>query len=348
MSKKKLLILFFVVVQIGWLGIGSQGQIMPPNATDSGLGGNNSITGMVMTSTGRRVERRVTIRLQTMTRGDRLTTTDESGNFAFRGLISGDYTIVIDKEKDFEPFSQMVTIIQVRGFPGQTYNLSLRLLPKASAQTKVGVVDAELAELPQRGQDLFNKAEELVKAGDHNGAIAQFQMLTTEFPGFMFGFNELGVEYMRLNECNKAMAPLQTAIKLEPDAFAPLMNYGIVLVYQKKYSEAEPILRHVMKIDDHSAGVHYFLGQALANLGKFDEGAKELVSAISMGGDEVKEAHRILAIIYSSRGDKNRAADELEAYLRLAPNAKDADDLRKVVQQLRGVPAAQSNSKPAQ
>jgi regulator of sirC expression with transglutaminase-like and TPR domain len=49
----------------------------------------------------------------------------------------------------------------------------------------------------------------------------------------------------------------------------------------------------------------------------------------------MKEAHRILAIIYASRGAKKQAADQLEAYLKLAPNAPDAEKLRDKVRQLR-------------
>src|ERR1044071_3542254 len=102
----------------------ADGQILPSETIDTGLGGSNTIMGTVITGSGR-LERRVNIRLQTATRGDRVTTTDDSGNFAFRGLVSGDYAIVIDKEKDFEPFSQSVTILQIRGFPPTTLNLSL-------------------------------------------------------------------------------------------------------------------------------------------------------------------------------------------------------------------------------
>src|SRR6185369_7918331 len=74
---------------------------LPPGATDTGLGGGNAITGMVLLPNGQRLQRRVTIRLQTMTKGDSVTTTDEYGKFAFRGLVNGEYTIVIDKEKEF-------------------------------------------------------------------------------------------------------------------------------------------------------------------------------------------------------------------------------------------------------
>src|SRR5438874_12922399 len=104
--------------------------IVPPGATDTGLGGGNAITGMILLSTGQRLERRVSVRIQTMTRGDRVAMSDEYGKFTFQGLVSGDYTIVINKEKDFEPFSQVVSIIKPRGFPPQNYNDNIRLVIK--------------------------------------------------------------------------------------------------------------------------------------------------------------------------------------------------------------------------
>jgi len=87
---------------------------IPPGATDTGLGGGNALTGMILLSNGQRLQRRVSIRLQTMTKGDRVATTDENGNFAFRGLVSGEYKVVIDKEKEFEPYRQSVEIRQFR------------------------------------------------------------------------------------------------------------------------------------------------------------------------------------------------------------------------------------------
>ena len=80
---------------------------------------------------------------------------------------------------------------------------------------------------------------------------------------------------------------------------------------------------------------HYFLGQALANLGLFDEAEKELLNRLELGKEEMKEAHRILAIIYSSRGAKKQAADELETYLKLAPNTPDAEKLKELIRKLR-------------
>ena len=330
--------LFSVLVALclSFVGVKTYGQILPPETMDTGLGGNNTILGTVLTTNGGRLERRVNIRLQTPTKGDRTTTTDENGNFAFRGLVSGDYTLVIDKEKDFEPYSQLVTVIQFRGFPGQTYNLSVRLTQKASPQAKASVFDASLASLPNPGRTLFTKSKGLEAAGDHAGAIAQLVILTNEYPTFLLGFIELGVEYLRTSQFAKAEAAFEAALKLEPEAFAPLLNRGITLVSMKRYPDAVPVLRHAKSVNEQSPTVDYFLGQALANLGKFDEAEKELTVALESGGKEMAEGHRILAIIYSSRGDKKHAAAELEKYLEIFPNATDAEQLRGVLKKMRG------------
>jgi Flp pilus assembly protein TadD len=314
-------------------------QGIPPgsSSTDTGFGGANTIGGTVLTSTGQRAERRIPVRLQTMTRGDRITTTDEYGNFVFRGLPSGEYTIVINKEKDFEPLVQPVTIIQPRGMPPQTYNLSLRLTLKSGTTTRPSVINAEFAKIPKRAQDMFNKALELAKTGETSEAIHQLQGAITEYPEFMLAYNEMGVLYMKRNELQKADDSLQAAIKIEPKAFMPKMNRGIVLVMQKRYAEAETLLREVVKVKQDLAVGHYFLGQAVAYLGNFDEAEKELLKAIELGGDEMKEAHRLLAIIYSSRGDKKNAITELETYLKLVPTTPDAEQLKKVIQRLKGV-----------
>ena len=152
---------------------------------------------------------------------------------------------------------------------------------------------------------------------------------------FMQAFNELGVQYLKVNQLQNADEAFQAALKIEPDAFAALINRGIANVMMERYGEAVPIFRKALKKNDQSPVGHYFLGQSLANLGLFNDAEKELLTSLTLGKEEMKEAHRLLAIIYSSRGDKKQAADQLETYLKLAPNVPDADQLREKIRQLR-------------
>jgi Flp pilus assembly protein TadD len=315
----------------------AQGQTSTISDSESqtGLGGINSIIGTVFAPSGRPLESRVRIRLSTMTRGDRIFTTNQNGGFAFRGLPGGSYTVVIDKEAEYKPYTTTIDVVQLQRSPPQTYTLNIRLEFKDSTKTKPAVVSAEFLNVPKKAVAHYEAAMERIKAGDRDAAIAEFKLAIAEYPSFTAAFNELGVLYLKTNHLEEADQTFQSALKIDAESFPALMNRGIANVMMKRYGEAVPILRKVLKKNEESAVAHYFLGQALANLGLFNDAEKELKTALKLGKEEMKEAHRILAIMYSARGDKKQAADELEVYLKLAPAAPDAEKLREMIRRLR-------------
>jgi Tfp pilus assembly protein PilF len=300
------------------------------SSADTGWGG-GAITGMVLSATGERFSRHVSVRLRSMAQGDRVTTTDDKGNFVFRGVPKGDYVVVIDKEEGFEPFSQNVSISP---FSGDPY-LNIRLRLKGADQAESGVINAELVNVPKDALTSYQKALQSAQAKKNTEAIAQLKQAIAEYPDFMLAYNELGVQYLAVGDLTKAEESLNSALKLKPDAFEPLMNYGITLVRLNRFAEAVPQLRAAIKQKEQSAVGHFYLGRALAYQQRYDDAIVELNRALQLGGEELKEGHRYLAAIYNQKGDKQRAISELETYLKLAPNSKDADHLRELIRDLR-------------
>jgi tetratricopeptide (TPR) repeat protein len=316
--------------------VSAQISTISDSESQTSLGGMNSIIGTVFAPSGRPLESRVRIRLSTMTRGDRVFSTNEHGNFAFRGLPTGSYTVSIEKEAEYKPYSTSVDIRQFRGGPAQIFTLNIRLEFKDRvAPPTPAVINAEFANVPKKALTHYNDAIELSKKRDYLGAIEQLKLAITEYPSFTHAFNELGVQYLKLNRLPEADEAFQGALKIDPESFPALINRGIANVMMKRYGEAVPILRKALKKHDKSAVGHYFLGQALANLGLFDEAEKALLASLELGKEEMKEAHRILAIIYTSRGAKKQAADELETYLKLVPDTPDAEKLKEMIRRLK-------------
>jgi|SRR5215510_7706610 len=307
-----------------------------PDTGDIGTGGNNIILGNVYQPSGQRIDRPIRVRLVTSTRGVMTTMTSDDGSFSFRRLATGQYTVVVDGEKDYQPVSESVYFVAaVRGGQPQTQMLSINLKLKSTYEYKTTVVDSRLAETPPKALDHYNKALELAKGGKNKVAIEELKLAVTEYPNFMLAYNEMGVQYLHLNDLDKAEAALQSALKIEPNGFEPLINHGIALVRLKRYKEAEPDLRAALKQKDQSAVGHFYLGRALAYMGVFEEAEKELTTAINLGGNEMVEAHRYLAGVYNGLGDRKRAIAELETYLKLSPKSNDAEQIRQLIQQLK-------------
>ena len=305
---------------------------------DPGTGGRNTIQGTIFLPGGRRLDRRVKVRLTGLANGEQFQISDDSGAFAFRRLKSGRYMVVVDAGKEFEMAGESVDIIEPprrRGDPGITVPVYITLQPRSSSSGVPGTVDAKAGGIPEAARDLYKQAMESAKSGDPKKAIEELNKALEIYPNFMAALNQLGVQYMEVKEWGKAVEALRKAIGIAPEAFHPRLNYGIVLLQLKDYQAAAVELGIAVQKDGTSGPAHFYLGRVMVSLGNYDAAETELRQTISIGGEEAVEAHRYLGAVYIEKHDSSRAADELEAYLKLAPKAKDADRIRTIVKDLR-------------
>lgn len=75
-----------------------------------------------------------------------------------------------------------------------------------------------------------------------------------------------------------------------PEHGRALAGLGTALYRQRSYAEAEPILRHAVKLQPKSAAVHYYFGLTLARLGKGEESRAELAAASILQTQENRPA----------------------------------------------------------
>jgi tetratricopeptide (TPR) repeat protein len=309
----------------------------------SGTGGTNTIQGTIFLQGGKRIDKRAKVKLTSLSSGDQFLLSDDSGAFSFRRLQGGTYTIVVDAGKEWELAAETVDIVENprrRGDRGITIPVYITLQPRKNSSGSPGTVDARESAIPDAAKDLYRLAMESAKSGDRKKAIEELNKALEIYPNFMTALNQLGVEYMALREWDNATDALRKAIKISPDAFYPHLNYGIVLVQVKKYADATSELRFAVQKDGTSAVAQFYLGRALINVGQYDAAESALRQTITIGGDEAIEAHRYLGAVYIEKRDSAHAADELDAYLKLAPKAKDADRIRAIIKDLRAQASA--------
>lgn len=330
-SLRTLLLVIFLFVITASVSGQIAGGMTETTRTD--FGGNSYITGIVFAPSGTPINYRIRIRLSSITAGEVISTSDDTGKFVFSKLSVGSYIVSIDGEQDYEPISQQIDIMQNR----DVQTISFRLVPRGKPANRAKAVNVENVTVPKKALDLYERALALSFAGDHNGAIAQLKLAVAEYPAFMLAYTELGVQYLRLNELEKADDALVAALKIKPDAYEPLINRGIVKFRSKQYVEAETFLRNSLKAKEDSAVAHFYLGRTFASQKQYEMAEKEFRSAIKIGGEQMREAHRMLASMFLEREDHKRALNELEIYLKLNPAAADAEQLNAVVTQLKSL-----------
>lgn len=319
-----------------------------PDPGDRGTGGQNVIQGRVFFPSGRLVDRRLKVRLIGTTGTDMFTMTDDNGTFSFRRLAGGSYTLTVDAGKEYQPVSERVDIIQPnrRAASGTTYTVQIQLQAKLMGDGSPSVLNTSFAGVPKPALDLYQKALKSAQAGDNKEAVELLKSAIKLHPQFALAHNELGVQHVKLGDLNNAVAALREAIKFSPDAFSPRLNYGIVLFYKKQYQDAGEELDRALKVNETSAIAHLFRGRAFIKTNDFAKAEREFQRALSLsGGGEINEAHRFLGGIYNEQGKYALALQELETYLKISPNVKDAEQIRKIIQELRAK-ATTAGNKP--
>jgi Flp pilus assembly protein TadD len=335
-----LLVLLLLIPAGGVLGQGG--------GTDStGTGGLNAIQGRIYFPSGRGADMRAKVSLETMTSSRLSVLADSDGAFRFKNLAPGSYTVVIEAGEDYETVREPVFIegnsnlgrgTRIPMIP-RTIMVPIYLRLKSNNRadaSRPSVLNAALATVPKPALELYEKAQEAILAGDSKKAIEQLRAAISIHPDFALALNSLGVEYLKVGDAGRALEALRGAVRLSPDAFVPRLNYGIAYLEKKQFAEAESNLRQALQKNDNSPSAHMYLGITLISLRRFDEAEKELQRAVSLkGGDTMAQAHKLLGGLYWQKGQFKQAAEQLEVYLKLAPNAPDASRIRTTVKELR-------------
>ena len=300
-----------------------------------GTGGQHTIRGQVYLPAGPQEGVMIKVKIESANSTGLSVVADTNGAFTFRNLEPGPYYLTVDAGEGFEVFKETVNIDrEISRSPRiVTIPVYLRLKPNSPLSSKT--VDASLASVPKPALERYDKARELARAGDSKAAIEELKGAISLYAEFALAFNELGVQYLKLGQLDQALEALRSAVKLAPEAFSPRLNYGIALLNKKEFSQADTELRRALKKNDSSPTAHLYLGMSLISLRKHDEAEKELQRAVALGGAEMSLAHYYLGGIYWARREYKRAADELETYLRLAPQASDAEGVRNTIKELR-------------
>ncbi|HEX8188346.1 MAG TPA: carboxypeptidase-like regulatory domain-containing protein, partial [Pyrinomonadaceae bacterium] len=81
-----------------------------PDPVEVGTGGRHVIRGRLYSPSGRKLDRRLRVRLSGVAGGENTTLSDDNGAFTFRRLTAGTYTLTVEGGRDFETATETVDV----------------------------------------------------------------------------------------------------------------------------------------------------------------------------------------------------------------------------------------------
>ena len=267
------------------------------------------------------------------------TEVNRSGEFRFRSLAPGNYTVAVVRNGLGEMRRTVVVSAAVADPSGVVHATIPYSSSEAAASPNSGVVSVRQLSIPGSASAKYADAQKRLAAHDPDGAVRILVEAVAIAPEFSAAWNALGVIAFQTGDDDRAETLFHKALAADPGAFEPLVNLGGVLLKQatlKKQAptEALPFNQRAVQDRPDDALANAQLGMNYFKLDQFDQAEQYLLAAKRLDPAQFYQPQIFLAEIYTRRGNRRAAIAELEDVLALRPDGTLSDSIRHNLAQL--------------
>ncbi len=277
------------------------------------------ITGMVSSAGGGALAS-VPVELQSST-GDTVatTTTDSSGAFAFGGLSTGSYVIVVS----LRGYQTSRWPVQV-GF-ANVVGVAITLIPskrKSSPPVPSGSSTVSVRHLlvPKKARKEYREGLESAARGKMDQAIRHWKRAIRIYPQYAESYMLLSRAYANRRKFSIAESDAERAVALDSRSARPYNYLGYVYVREKKYSQAHAAFQKAVGMNDSDWFSQFWLGEVLLKQ-KDPQGAYPHLLRATKLNPKMPEAYLELYndLLQLNRG--HQALAELDVFLKRFPKS---------------------------
>lgn len=265
------------------------------------------------------------------------TLTGPDGRFRFKRIQPGVYTVIvfipgrgeIRKTIDIGP-----SVADKKG----RVELAIRLDESKMTPDHSSLVSMRELSIPQSARDEYSKAARKLESRDVQGAIQHLNRAVELAPQFAAAWNHLGTIAYQTRRYEDAEKFFRRSLEADANAYEPLVNLGGVLATLGRFDEAWNFNLHAVLRRPNDALAQSQMGMTYFGLNRLDLAEKYLLEAVRLDPGHFSHPQLLLAEIYLQRGQKEKAANVLDDFLRRHPDWPLAEKMRDTISQLRGSP----------
>jgi Tfp pilus assembly protein PilF len=233
--------------------------------------------------------------------------------------------------------------------PGETRTIEITLTPKSLRAPRSGLTFVQ--DIPKAARDAFEQATRLLSNGRRQEGQAALESAISIFPDYFDARFFLADEFRKQGKVDEATKHLNEAQRINPQDDRVWYAFGGILLLQRKYAVAARVFAEASSLNPREPQYPLMQGtvlidQAVALEGNnkqateartylFAEAEKALMRSREISDKKLGAAYLQLARLYEKKGDRDRAADQLELYLSQSSDAKNSASVRDAIKKLR-------------
>jgi tetratricopeptide (TPR) repeat protein len=276
------------------------------------------------------------------------TRTDGSGRFYFPGLPQGRYTIrVLPLGTPLEEKSEDVEIagLGARGRPlSDNIQQDVYLRPRRDAGAtpfQNAVVYAQ--EVPKEAEALYKRAEEDLNSQRVQSGIVNLEKAVDTFPTYFLALQRLGIIRLQQERYEEAAGVFVKALAINDRCFDCWYGIAYANYAVRRFPESVGASEKAIALKGDSVEANLLLGMAHRLNKNFPKAEQAMKIAAKNSEGNSADVHWNLALLYGKDMNKfAEAAKELEAFLKLSPDAPNKEDIKKLIKQFKDKAATQS------
>ena len=227
---------------------------------------------------------------------------------------------------------------RLAGFESSTVTViddTINTLPNIILRRLAGVegttTSVTTAKAPKEAQKAYEKAKKALEKKKSDEARPLLEAATTSYPQYAIAWFDLGWIYQEAGDLAKAQNAYEQAMAADPKYIKPFIQVGTILYKQAKWKELAAITAQAIKLNPvefPSAYVYNaFSNLQLGDAKTAEAGARQAVKIDTNHMDPMAEF--LLGVSLGDQGNMKEAADHLRSYLLLAPDAPNAEAIKK-------------------
>lgn len=260
------------------------------------------------------------------------TKTDSSGLFAFRRLSTGIFQVRVQTYgTSYIGQIKRVQLERTRAFE----QVDFVLVSKQSSSISPTGGAVFVQEVPEQARREFDRGSELLKNDRRREGVVALKKAVEIFPSYFAALELLGMEYVKQQEYEPAIDVLTKAVEVNRRAYQSLYGLSVAQQSLKQLPQAVESMRRAITLNPASVNANLWMGMLLRQSARLDEAETYLKQADKLAESKSADAHWQLALLFNDLKRYREAADELELFLKVQPDSKDTELIKKLIQRLR-------------